>query len=151
MRGRQCAWLKDRDRGRVAAAWALTMTPPCPPLTRGVRPLATRGTSDTLVKVKHSHPMPKKPQKKLLPEIKVTLARCAWGQCAVSLKYPENLGLRTKLGGEPDWIQEPETPFCAECDTPLTFVAQIDSVEHESDQEPDCEARSGWQAGLHVW
>jgi len=54
----------------------------------------------------------------------------------VSLNYPANLGQRTKLGGEPDWIQTPELPFCADCEAPMTFVAQIDSVEHESDKNP---------------
>jgi uncharacterized protein YwqG len=78
--------------------------------------------------------MPKKPQAKTLPEIKVTLRRCGRQERAVALDYPDNLGLRTKLGGKPDWIHEPEIPFCTECDTPLTFVAQIDSIEHESDK-----------------
>jgi hypothetical protein len=78
----------------------------------------------------------KKPKKRVLPEIKVTLTRCRRGQRAVALDYPQNLGLRTKLGGEPDWIQGPEVPFCADCDVPLTFVAQVDSVEHESDKNP---------------
>jgi len=80
--------------------------------------------------------MPKKPRKRVLPEMKVTLTHCGRGQRAVALDYPQNLGLRTKLGGEPDWIQESEIPFCTDCDAPLTFIAQIDSVEHESEENP---------------
>jgi hypothetical protein len=80
--------------------------------------------------------MPKKTKRRTLPEIKVALTRCRRGQRAVALGYPQNLGMRTKLGGEPDWIQGEEVPFCSDCDAPLTFVAQIDSVEHESDKNP---------------
>jgi uncharacterized protein YwqG len=39
------------------------------------------------------------------------------------------LGLRSKLGGAPDWVQSNETPECSRCHKPMTFVGQIDSFE----------------------
>jgi hypothetical protein len=74
-----------------------------------------------------------------LPEFRVTLTRLQAGEQA----YPtegrryEYQGQRTKLGGKPDWVQADETPKCPDCDQPMTFVAQIDSVEHD------------WQANPH--
>jgi uncharacterized protein YwqG len=76
-----------------------------------------------------------------LPEIRVTLKRVPPGERAVPLNYPDNLGIRTKLGGEPAWIQGDDTPQCSGCGQPMTFVAQIDSVEHDSRLNPlrrDC-------------
>jgi hypothetical protein len=55
---------------------------------------------------------------------------------AVELDYPKNLGLRTKLGGEPEWIQSDDTPACPHCNQPMKFVAQIDSIEHQADNNP---------------
>jgi uncharacterized protein YwqG len=75
--------------------------------------------------------------RKVLPEIRVKLERCEPGEKAVSLEDPDSLGLRTKLGGEPDRIQPgSETPTCRLCGNPMTFVAQIDSVEHWSEHNP---------------
>lgn len=71
-----------------------------------------------------------------LPEIRVTLERVSPGDRAVIDDYPDNLGLRTKLGGEPDWIQGDEVPECEDCGEPMTFVAQIDSIEHDSPNNP---------------
>jgi hypothetical protein len=71
-----------------------------------------------------------------LPEIRVTLERVPPEQRAVPLDYPDNLGLRTKLGGEPEWIQGDDTPACPHCGRQMTFVAQIDSIEHDSPQNP---------------
>jgi hypothetical protein len=68
-----------------------------------------------------------------LNEYRVRLERVKRGEPAVHSKYPENLGLRTKLGGKPDWIQGDETPECPECGEPMYFVAQIDSIEHRSE------------------
>jgi hypothetical protein len=31
-----------------------------------------------------------------------------------------------QLGGEPDWLQNDETPACPSCSTPMGFVAQLD-------------------------
>jgi hypothetical protein len=75
-------------------------------------------------------------KRRVLPEIRVELSRPARGKRAVTLDYPEHLGLRTKLGGEPDWIQDFDVPACPQCDKDMTFVAQIDSIEHDSQLNP---------------
>ena len=41
-----------------------------------------------------------------------------------------DLGCRSKLGGEPTWIQDEDTPKCAHCGRPMVFVAQLDSIGH---------------------
>jgi hypothetical protein len=48
----------------------------------------------------------------------------------------DNLGMRSKLGGSPDWIQADNTPVCEDCKLPMTFVAQIDSIEHDDARNP---------------
>jgi len=76
--------------------------------------------------------------KKELPEIKVKLERCMPGERAVPEQSEEmsNLGLRTKLGGKPDEIQDDEIPVCNSCGEKMVFIAQIDSIEHWSDNNP---------------
>ena len=37
------------------------------------------------------------------------------------------LGLGSKLGGNPNWIQPDETPCCQDCSGAMTLVEQIDS------------------------
>ena len=76
------------------------------------------------------------PNTKVLPELRVTLQRVAEGERAVPHDYPESLGISTKLGGLPDWIQTEEIPVCRGCSAPMTFVAQIDSVEHQNKLNP---------------
>src|SRR5690349_4002319 len=49
---------------------------------------------------------------------------------------PNKLGVRSKLGGAPDWVQYPEVPNCSDCKEPMTFVAQIDSMEHDEPHNP---------------
>src|SRR5437867_445477 len=54
---------------------------------------------------------------------------------------PNKLGIRSKLGGDPDWVQHPEVPKCSECKQPMSFIAQIDSMEHDEKHNPhaiDC-------------
>src|SRR5262245_2749848 len=80
--------------------------------------------------------MPKK-----LREYRMDLERVAAGQRAVD---PDALGERSKLGGDPDWIQYDQTPICTNCNRPMTFLAQIDSIEHNSDSNPH-RCRSGKQ------
>ena len=59
------------------------------------------------------------------------------GQHAVDPTDRENNGLRTKLGGVPDWIQlNDDTPRCDDCQAAMTFVGQIDSIEHLSPKNP---------------
>jgi len=48
----------------------------------------------------------------------------------------EKLGMRSKLGGEPTWCQSPEVPDCPACKKQMSFIAQIDSMEHDADYNP---------------
>lgn len=75
---------------------------------------------------------------KRLPEFGVTLTRVRKGQRAYPVdKYKMGeLGLRTKLGGKPEWEQGDDLPCCDRCKKEMTFVAQIDSVEHQSKANP---------------
>jgi uncharacterized protein YwqG len=85
-----------------------------------------------------------------LPEIRVKLERVQEKERAVTLGYPANLGLRTKLGGEPDWIQGDETPNCSSCGQPMVFVGQIDSIEHDNEHNPlrrDCLGHQDYMFG----
>ena len=84
---------------------------------------------------------------KTLPEFRVTLTRLNEGEAAYPTEaHFESHGQRTKLGGSPDWIQTDESPTCAVCDVSMTFVAQIDSVEHQWNSNPhSIEALSGNQ------
>jgi hypothetical protein len=50
--------------------------------------------------------------------------------------WSDSMGQRTKLGGTPDWIQDDETPGCVDCGNAMTFVAQIDSIEHQNRHNP---------------
>lgn len=83
-----------------------------------------------------------------LPEVRVILQRVLPGERAVPPDYPD--GMRTKLGGEPEWIQGDETPRCYSCGEPMTFVAQIDSVEHDDPHNPlrrDCRGHQDYMFG----
>ena len=81
-------------------------------------------------------------EKTILPEIKVTLTECKNGEKAVPLDYPENLGIKTKFGGLPDWIQDEEVPICQYCGKSMIFTAQIDSFEHYSNNNPNAKIYS---------
>jgi hypothetical protein len=37
------------------------------------------------------------------------------------------IGLRHRIGGDPDWIQSPDIPDCS-CGKQMTFYAQVDSL-----------------------
>ncbi len=76
-----------------------------------------------------------------LPEFRVTLTRLKPGEQAYpqgdDTPHYEAHGQRTKLGGDPDWEQgERPNPECPNCGLPMTFVAQIDSVEHQWRSNP---------------
>ena len=49
---------------------------------------------------------------------------------------PRALGRRSKLGGVPDLEHEADAPICPECQEPMTFLAQIDSIEHDDKKNP---------------
>ena len=38
-----------------------------------------------------------------------------------------DIGSRSKLGGEPSWLQDPDVPACS-CGEPMTFYGQLDSI-----------------------
>ena len=42
-----------------------------------------------------------------------------------------DVGKRHKLGGEPDFVQDPNWPDCPNCKTKMTFYAQLDSINDE--------------------
>ena len=75
----------------------------------------------------------------VLREYRIKFEKAPDGRPA--LPDPEALGLRSKLGGEPDWCQNPEVPECPACKSAMSFVAQLDSMEHDSKDNPhaiDC-------------
>jgi len=75
---------------------------------------------------------------KSLPEYRIRFDQIPSKAAPVDL---ERLGERSKLGGKPDWEQESETPFCPHCGEEMTFIAQIDSFNHDSETNPhriDC-------------
>ena len=79
-----------------------------------------------------------------LSEIGVHLEQVAPGTSAIPTNVPDDSGLRTKLGGDPDWIQDDETPDCDNCDEEMSFICQIDSIHHDSKYNPlrrDCLGR----------
>ena len=40
----------------------------------------------------------------------------------------DDIGKRHKLGGSPDWLQDPDVPPCQECRKEMTFYGQLDSI-----------------------
>ena len=76
-----------------------------------------------------------------LPEFRVTLTRLKPGEQAYpkgdDVPHYEFHGQRTKLGGDPDWVQwDRPNPRYASREKATTFVAQIDSVEHQWKSNP---------------
>jgi hypothetical protein len=70
---------------------------------------------------------------KELRQYRVSFERVPSGEAA----HPGKLGLRSKLGGSPDWDQGKETPRCPDCRTEMTFVGQLDSIEHYEEYNPN--------------
>lgn len=76
-----------------------------------------------------------------LPEFRVSLTRLKSGERAYpegdGVSHYEGYGRRTQPGGDPDWVQgERPNPECPRCGRTATFVAQIDSVEHDTKYNP---------------
>jgi len=67
-----------------------------------------------------------------LREYKILLERLPAGKTV----DPNKNGERSKFGGKPDWIQYDEVPVCTSCKTEMVFIAQLDSIEHQSDTNP---------------
>lgn len=44
---------------------------------------------------------------------------------------PNEVGERHKIGGKPDFIQQEIVPTCPDCRSPMTFFAQLDSLNDE--------------------
>lgn len=80
-----------------------------------------------------------------LREYAVSIRRAPRGKKNVNASDPDNLGLRTKFGGTPDWDQGDEHPTCRSCKTVMNFVGQIDSFEHESKRNPNSRSAMGEQ------
>jgi uncharacterized protein YwqG len=70
---------------------------------------------------------------KELREYRIRIERVPDGESAID---PDLLGLRSKLGGDPQWEQDEEIPECPDCGQEMAFVAQIDSVEHFERHNP---------------
>lgn len=76
-----------------------------------------------------------------LPEFRDSLTRLAPGETAYpegpDVPHYEYQGQRSKFGGKPDSIQG-ERPSCEfpHCEVQMTFIAQIDSVEHSWPSNP---------------
>jgi hypothetical protein len=76
-------------------------------------------------------------------------------------KYPQNLGRRTKFGGSPDEIQrgddDEDGKACPQCFGKMHFVAQIDSFEHNDENNPnrkdyaDAQFMFGDVGMIYVW
>lgn len=63
----------------------------------------------------------------MLPEVRLDLCpRSPEAKRSIGFKWNVEAGGRCKLGGEPDWIQEPERPAC--CGSPMVFYGQLDSI-----------------------
>lgn len=88
-----------------------------------------------------------------LPEFRVSLTRSQSGETAYSTDGPhyENQGQRTKLGGNPDWIQSEDAPLCPDCDELMSFVAQVDSVEHQWKSNPHSVDALSHDQEMDVW
>jgi hypothetical protein len=48
----------------------------------------------------------------------------------VAVPAGKKAGRKSKLGGEPNWIQSDSTPDCPRCDAPMAFAAQLASDKH---------------------
>ncbi|MBU0755877.1 MAG: hypothetical protein KJ645_12105 [Planctomycetes bacterium] len=64
-----------------------------------------------------------------IPEIKLTpTPESEEAGKAVGYKWNDVAGTRHKLGGNPEWVQSDETPFCPDCKSSMTFYGQLDSI-----------------------
>jgi len=67
---------------------------------------------------------------KKLPEVTVELIKLPRHIIVEKRDPTDNVGGRTKLGGEPTWIQDDATPHCQECRQKMSFIGQIDSLDN---------------------
>jgi len=64
-----------------------------------------------------------------IPEIPLLLApRTPEAQSVIGFQWAsDGVGERSKLGGEPDWIQQSSVPTCS-CGEHMSFYGQLDSI-----------------------
>ena len=68
-----------------------------------------------------------------LTEVRIGLKREGKDRIIVTSQFDgHEPGKRTKLGGEPEWIQADEIPICECCEERMRFIAQIDSLDADS-------------------
>lgn len=67
---------------------------------------------------------------KKLPEFAIRLEPMTdEARGALGFKWAsEEVGRRSKLGGEPDFLQDEDWPICPDCGEPMSFYAQLDSL-----------------------
>jgi len=67
-----------------------------------------------------------------LPEIEIVLnPKTSEAVDIIGFQWAgDNIGKRSKIGGSPNWIQNPEWPKCT-CNKKMTFYGQLDSIGDE--------------------
>jgi hypothetical protein len=100
-----------------------------------VRQLRTRGVLDSQTATRFARVLRTSldvSKRMKIPEIRLLLApESAEARAAVGFKYAgDDIGRRSKLGGEPDWIQADDTPRCG-CSKKMAFYGQLDSIGDE--------------------
>ena len=73
---------------------------------------------------------------KRLREFRMRFTPVPKGERAYTRDPIDALGSRSKLGGSPDWDQGDETPKCRDCRQIMSFIGQIDSIEHHCSKNP---------------
>ncbi|SRR5579884_661808 len=69
-----------------------------------------------------------------IPEIKlIPTPQTPEAAAAIGYRWNRIAGTRHKLGGEPDWIQQPQAPQCDDCGSEMTFYGQLDSIGEDYD------------------
>lgn len=64
-----------------------------------------------------------------IPEIPFVLApQTDEAKSVIGFKMNDKMGKKSKLGGEPEWIQHDETPICVSCAEAMTFYGQLDCI-----------------------
>ena len=67
-----------------------------------------------------------------IPEIKLVPASDEEMKKAIGDDWKELMGIRHKIGGKPDFIQNEDWPYCR-CGEKMTFYGQLDSLGGEYD------------------
>jgi hypothetical protein len=63
-----------------------------------------------------------------IPEIPLSLVPgTPEAEAVIGFAWAKDMGKRSKIGGDPDWIQGPDRPACS-CGSEMSFYGQLDSV-----------------------